>query len=67
MVELVFDWVGNIVRKGENAGKPAFSPFPTMFSKAYGYVRVVNIRDRVVQTELLISDPLFITTLYKGV
>ena len=22
----------NIVGKGENAGKPAFSPFPTMFS-----------------------------------
>ena len=22
----------NILRKGENAGNPAFSPFPTMFS-----------------------------------
>ena len=25
----------NIVGKGENAGKQAFSPFPTMFSKAF--------------------------------
>ena len=25
--------VENIVGKGENAGNPAFSPFPTMFSK----------------------------------
>ena len=25
--------VENIVGKGENAGYPAFSPFPTMFSK----------------------------------
>ena len=32
--------VENIVRKGENAGLPAFSPFPTMFSKGFIY-RVV--------------------------
>ena len=38
----------NIVRKGENAGKPAFSPFPTMFSKVFS-ARVSKIRDCVVK------------------
>ena len=28
----VFDRLENTVGTGENAGKPAFSPFPTMFS-----------------------------------
>ena len=27
--------VENIMGKGENAGIPAFSPFPTIFSKAF--------------------------------
>ena len=31
----VFERVENIVGKGENAGLPAFSPFPTMFSKVF--------------------------------
>ena len=33
MIISVFDRVENIVGKGENAGLPAFSPFPTMFQK----------------------------------
>ena len=31
----LFDRVENTVGKGENAGLPAFSPFPTVFSKAF--------------------------------
>ena len=31
LMEFVFDSEENIVGKGENAGLPAFSPFPTMF------------------------------------
>ena len=30
-----FDRHENIVGKGENAGLPAFSPFPSMFSKRF--------------------------------
>ena len=35
MVVSEFDREENIVGKGENAGLPAFSPFPTMFSKGF--------------------------------
>ena len=35
---LVDDRIGNIVGKGENAGLPAFSPFPTMFSSNHEVV-----------------------------
>ena len=51
----VSDRVENIVGKGENAGYqhfllfPAFSPFPTMFSKGF-FVRVVKSRDCVVRS-----------------
>ena len=31
LMEFVFDSEENIVGKGENAGLPAFSPFPTIF------------------------------------
>ena len=31
----ILEKVENIVGKGENAGKPAFYPFPTMFSKGF--------------------------------
>ena len=34
MMISVFDRVESTVEKGENAGLPAFSPFPTVFSKA---------------------------------
>ena len=35
MVEFVLDGVENTVEKGEIAGLPAISPFPTMFSKGF--------------------------------
>ena len=41
--------VVNIVGKGENAGLPAFSPFPTMFSKGF-FLHVVKSRDCVVKS-----------------
>ena len=34
-VQFFFDGGGNIVKKGKNAGYPAFSPFPTKFSKGF--------------------------------
>ena len=40
--------VENIMGKGDNAGLPAFSPFATMFSKAF-FSRGVKSRDRVVK------------------
>ena len=48
MMISVFAKVENIVGKGENAGYQHFSPFPTMFSKAF-YFRIVNARDCVVR------------------
>ena len=39
----------NIVGKGENAGLPALSPFPKMFSKGF-LPRVVKSRDSVVKS-----------------
>ena len=36
--------VENIMRKGENAGLPAFSPFLMMFSKSFCF-KVVKICD----------------------
>ena len=35
MIKFPFDVLENIVEKGENAGLPAFSPFPSMFSKSF--------------------------------
>ena len=43
---VLYDTEENIVGKGENAG-PAFSPFPTRFSKAF-YFRAFKSRDNVV-------------------
>ena len=40
-LKFVLGRVENIVGKGENAELPAFSPFPTMFSKYY-FFRVVK-------------------------
>ena len=47
MIKFVLDRVENVV-KGENAGLPAFSPFPTMFSKGY-FHRAIKSRDCVVK------------------
>ena len=47
----LFNRVENSVWIGENAGhqeKPAFSPFPTLFSKAL-FFRVVKSQDCVVK------------------
>ena len=41
-----FNMVENIVGKGENAGKPAFSSFPTMFSKDF-FIKVIKSRENV--------------------
>ena len=43
--------IQNIVGKGENAGYhlPAFSPFPTMFSKGF-FPRIVKSWDCVVKS-----------------
>ena len=40
-MKFVKGWVEIIVGKGENAGSPAFSPFPSMFSKGF-YFKVVQ-------------------------
>ena len=44
----------NTVRKGENAGKPAFSPFPTVFS-------TLSKREIVTLTIFHISSPNLVT------
>ena len=41
--------VQNTVGKGENAGLPAFSPLPTVFSTAL-FFRVVKSQDRVEES-----------------
>ena len=41
--------VENIVGKGQKCWLPAFSPFPTMFSKA-SLLRVIESRDCVVKS-----------------
>ena len=48
-LKFVLGKVENIVGKGENAGKPAFSPLPTMFSKGF-FLRVVQSRNCVVKS-----------------
>ena len=48
-LKFVFERVENIVGKGENAGNPAFSSFPTMFSKSFLY-RVLKSRYYVVKS-----------------
>ena len=45
----LYDRVENTVGKGENAGLPAFSPFPTVFSKAF-FFGVVQSRGWVVRS-----------------
>ena len=45
----LFDRVENTVGKGENAGYQPFSPFPTLFSKAF-FLRVVKSLDCVVKS-----------------
>ena len=45
----VFYRLEHIVGRGENAGLPAFSPFPAMFSKGF-FLRVVKSRDCVVKS-----------------
>ena len=42
MEKFLLGRVEDIVGKGENAGLPAFSPFPTMFSKGFFY-RVIKV------------------------
>ena len=34
-LKFVLEWVENIVEKGEKCWLPAFSPFPTIFSKDF--------------------------------
>ena len=48
-LKFVLGWVENIVGKGENAGFPAFSPFPTLFSNGF-LCRVVKSCDCVVKS-----------------
>ena len=50
MMISVFDKIENNVEKGENAGIPAFSPFPTMFSKGFFLGAVKKSRDCVVKS-----------------
>ena len=51
IINSVFDRIENIVGKGENAGLPAFSPFPTMFSKVF-FLRVIKSRDCVLKSQV---------------
>ena len=44
MMISVSDREENIIGKAENAGLPAFSPFPTLFSKAF-FSRAVKTMD----------------------
>ena len=49
MMIALLNRVENTVGKGENAGYQQFSPFPTVFSKAF-FLRVVKSRDCVVKS-----------------
>ena len=51
MMIFVSDRVENIVEKGNKCWFPAFSPFPTMFSKGF-LIQVVQIRDCASGKEL---------------
>ena len=44
-LKFVLEMVENIVGKGGNAGLPAFSPFPTMFSEAFPF-RVNCVKEK---------------------
>ena len=44
--EIFLEWIENIV--GRKCWLPAFSPFPTMFSKGF-FIRVVKSRDCVLK------------------
>ena len=46
-MKFVLGMIKNIVGKGEKCWLPAFSPFPTMFSKGF-FFRVVKSRDCMV-------------------
>ena len=48
----LFDRVENTVGKGEKCWLPAFSPFPTVFSKAF-FCKFVKSRDYVVKSEFV--------------
>ena len=48
VMEFVFDRFENIVVNGKKCWLPAFSPFPTMFSKGF-LCRVIKNRDSVVK------------------
>ena len=45
---VVSGWVENFVRKGRKWWLPAFSPFPTMFSKFF-FLGIINTRDYAVK------------------
>ena len=49
MMISLYNRVENIVGKGEKCWLPAFSPFPTMFSKSFFY-RVVESWDCIVKS-----------------
>ena len=51
--KFVLGRIENIVGKGEKCWLPAFSPFPTMFSKAF-FSRVVKSRDYIYMVLLQI-------------
>ena len=50
-LKCVLQKVENMMGKGENAGLPAFSPFPIMFSKGFSY-RVIKSPDCVLKCKL---------------
>ena len=54
MMISVFDGVGNIMGKVENACLPAFSPFPTIFSKGF-FLIVIKSLDYVVKGKYSIT------------
>ena len=62
---LKFVWgrIENIVGKGVNASLPAFSPFPTMFSKFF-FIKVVKSRDCVLKA--FDSQSRLLTTVRKN-
>ena len=49
MIAITCKSLENLVEKGENAGYPAFSPFPARFSKGWHFLRVLNSLDCVVK------------------
>ena len=64
MMTSVSDSVENIVGKGKKCWLPAFSPFPTMFSRAF-FFRVVKTQDCVVKSEFFSTQSRLLITLRK--